>query len=143
MHSSPLNSIWNCKIKISATRTAWKRTKPQYFCFPLFKFRIKKGNSISNRHPNIWNQYSASDYKSFTKNEWAYCDYLFSNLSITHNSYGQRVDCERSFSALREDAVGTLASLTITRIYALVQFCLTYNCSKTLIQFITSKNLVC
>ena len=43
-----------------------------------------------------------------------------------------------NFSALREDAVGAVASLTITRIYALVQFLLTYSCSKTWIQFIKS-----
>ena len=49
-----------------------------------------------------------------------------------------RVNYERSFSALREDAVGALASLTITRIYALIQFLLTHNYSRTWIQFISS-----
>ena len=34
-----------------------------------------------------------------------------SNLYITHNSYGPRTNCERSFSALRGDAFGILASL--------------------------------
>ena len=73
-----------------------------------------------------------------SKNEWAYYDYIFSNLYtsiahrikdplrrtsdhiaikyfqnlyITHNSYDPWVNCERSFCALREDAFGTLASL--------------------------------
>ena len=32
---------------------------------------------------------------------------------MKHNSYGPRVNCERRFSALREDAFGTLASLRL------------------------------
>ena len=41
----------------------------------------------------IYQQYSKSNYKSSTKNEWAYSDSIFSNLYIPHNSYGTRVNC--------------------------------------------------
>ena len=37
-------------------------------------------------------QYSASDWKSSTKNEWAYSDYIFPYLYITHNSYGPKIN---------------------------------------------------
>ena len=48
---------------------------------------------------------------SSTMNESGYSDYIFSNLYITHNSYGPWVNCKRSFSAHRKDAFGALASL--------------------------------
>ena len=54
--------------------------------------------------------------------------YIFKPL---HNSYGPRVNCERSFSALHGDAFSTLVSAPITRIHVLVQFLLTNISSKT------------
>ena len=54
--------------------------------------------------------------KSSMKIELAYYDYIFSNLYITHDSYGPRINCERSFFALHEDAF----IYGRTRVYALV-----------------------
>ena len=59
---------------------------------------------------------------------------IFIYFKPLHNSYGPKVNSERGFSALREDAFNNLASLGITCIYALVQVLLTNDGSKTLLQ---------
>ena len=65
--------------------------------------------------------------------------YIFKPLN---NSYGPRVNSGRGFSALREEAFNDHASPGITCI-TLVQFVLTNDCSKTLLQLNASSNHVC
>ena len=56
-------------------RAVWKSTR-----------RLLIGISLASL---THNQYSASASNSSTKNGWAYCDYVFSNLYTAHNSYGK------------------------------------------------------
>ena len=93
---------------------------------PTRRFLLTFLHSKGKRIERVWSlplyyQCSASDWKSSMKNEWAYCDYIFSNLYMTHNSYGPMVLPTRPFLLLRHDFFW---HIWIRNVWSLLSWCI-------------------